>query len=484
MSILKNSVSMIAGNFFNKIASVIILILVAGSLDSASFGRYSFAVSYLAFFAVFTDLGINTLVTRDISSGAVYAPLAFGHAILIRLTLSFFALALALSGLLVLSYGRETVMIVIASAPMLFFSFRGLFFRTVFDIPFQSRLKMAAPSLVNALSECLTLAAAAWLVHIRAPLSWLVLGISLSYMPGFALAAFLSIRIITPEFRLDAARLKELILRALPLAGAVFFEGLFLITPVFVLSRFSTEAALGLYSLPQRLVTSLWVVPVALMVTLLPGMSRGVVSAKAGLGKAVRALLITGIPITLVTEAYSRELVFFFAGYEYAGSSAALSIMILGTLAYFVNTAFFYGFVAAGLQSANMLIWAVISALSVLASLALIPGYHEAGAALGFTLPLITAIPLNIILAKRLLGISVFRAMAHFALSGAVAALVLFALPSARGLSVVFSVAVYAAMLFALRAIDFADEPSWFSALYRKLLKFLQKHLTDAGKKI
>ena len=281
MSILKNSVSMIAGNFFNKIASVIILILVAGSLDSASFGRYSFAVSYLAFFAVFTDLGINTLITRDISSGVVHAPLAFGNAILIRLCLSFLALAMALSGLLVLSYGRETVMIVIASAPMLFFSFRGLFFRTVFDIPFQSRLKMAAPSLVNALSECLTLAAAAWLVHIRAPLLWLVLGISLSYMPGFALAAFLAFRIITPEFRLDAARLKELILRALPLAGAVFFEGLFLITPVFVLSRFSTEAALGLYSLPQRLVTSLWVVPVALMVTLLPGMSRGVVLANA-----------------------------------------------------------------------------------------------------------------------------------------------------------------------------------------------------------
>lgn len=125
MSILKNSVSMIAGNFFNKIASVIILILVAGSLDSASLGRYSFAISYLAFFAVFTDLGINTLVTRDISSGVVYAPLAFGHAILIRLALSFLALAMALSGLLVLSYGRETVMIVIASAPMLFFPSGG-----------------------------------------------------------------------------------------------------------------------------------------------------------------------------------------------------------------------------------------------------------------------------------------------------------------------------------------------------------------------
>ncbi|MCR4286723.1 MAG: hypothetical protein NUW09_01785, partial [Deltaproteobacteria bacterium] len=200
--------------------------------------------------------------------------------------------------------------------------------------------------------------------------------------------------------------------------------------------------------------------------------------------KAVRALLITGIPITLVTEAYSSELVFFFAGHEYAGSSAALSIMMLGTLAYFVNAAFFYGFVAAGLQSVNMLIWAVISALSVLLSLALIPGYHEPGAALGFSLPLISAIPLNLILAKRLLGISVWTAMAHFALSGASAALVLFALPAAKGLSVAFSVAVYAAMLFAIRAVDFSNGPSWFSALYRKLLKFLRKHLTDANEKI
>ncbi len=484
MSILKNSVSIIAGNIFNKVASVIVLALVAGSLDSASFGRYSFALSYLAFFSVFTDLGINTLTTRDISSGAVDAPLAFGHAIIIRLIASFAAIALALSGLFLLSYGRDTVMMVMASAPMLFFSFRGLFFRTVFDIPFQSRLKMAAPSVVNALSELLTLVAAAWLVYTKAPLPRLALGISLSYMPGFALAAFLSVRLITPAFRFDAAQWKALVLRALPLGGAVFFEGLFLILPVFVLSRLSTEAALGLYSLPQRLVTSLWVVPVALMVTLLPGMSAGMAQAREGLHKALRALFIAGLPITLVAEAYPNELVLFVAGHGYAGSAPALSIMMWGTLAYFVNAAFFYAFVAAGFQSANMLVWALIPALSALVSLALIPGYREAGAALGFSLPLISAVPLNVILARRLLGISVLGDMARLVSSGAGAALVLFAMPAGKGLSVASGVAVYAAMLFALGAVDFADEPSWRGLAFRKLLKSLQKHLTDACKKI
>ena len=151
--IIVNCASILTGNFLNKLISIAVLACLTGFFSPSEFGRYSFVISYIAFFGIFTDLGINTLLTRDISGKALEAREGFGHAISIRLIYTVTTVLAVFASLWFMGYTSEIMYLAAAASLSLFFSFRGFFFRTVFDIPFQVNLKMGYPAVVNFLGN-------------------------------------------------------------------------------------------------------------------------------------------------------------------------------------------------------------------------------------------------------------------------------------------------------------------------------------------
>ena len=471
-NIVRNSFTIIAGNFLNKAVSVAVLFYLTGYLGPAGFGRFSFVIAYVTFFGIFTDLGLNTVLTREISGGSVNRPSGFGNALILRFAASLATAALVISSIALLGYPSEVLTLTIAATLLLFFSFRGLFFRNVLEIPFQVLLRMDYPAVINFLNELLTLAAVVWLVRARASLPAIVLAVSLANIPCFAVEAFFSMRLIRPSFRIDVKLWKRLLKESLPLGAAMLLEGVFVITPLFTLSRFSTEEALGLYSLPLRLSSSLWIVPVAVMLSMLPKMSSDAKTSKDALKdsllKGLKAMLSIGLPMALVTDYYSSAVIDLFTGGRYPGSATALSLMIWGTLMYFINTVFYYSFTAAGLQRINTAVWAAISALTLIFSLFLIPRYHHVGAALSFVAPLSIGTLLNFYCCRAKFGFNAIPLIAGFLLPGLATAVVLLALPFRSIISVALSLAVYLTLLFGLKTISYSEWHEWLNGRQTK----------------
>ncbi|MGB2840861.1 MAG: oligosaccharide flippase family protein [Halobacteriota archaeon] len=50
-----------------SILSLVLSIFIARSLGDVIFGKYSFALAFTAIFAVFSDLGYNTLLIREVA---------------------------------------------------------------------------------------------------------------------------------------------------------------------------------------------------------------------------------------------------------------------------------------------------------------------------------------------------------------------------------------------------------------------------------
>lgn len=463
--ILLNCASILTGNFINKAITITVLMALTAYLTPAEFVRYSFVIAYTSFFGIFTDLGINTLLTREISAGTIGAECGFGHAILMRSALTAATAIVSVGSLVLLGYPFDVVTLAAASSISLFISFRGLFLRTVFDIPFQVNLKMAYPSAVNLLNEVLTLGVVIWLVLAKTGLLWLVLSINLANVPGFIAVTVLSARVVRPRFRVDAAQWKAILAKALPLGAASLLEGVFIITPFFVLSRFSTEDAIGFYSLPFRLVSSLWIIPVAVMVTLLPRMSRdaggpGGVAAP-GFFKGFKLIVAAGLPIGFITVAFAPQLINLFTHGRYAGSVAALPVMIWGSILYFVNTVYYYSFTAAGRQENNTAVWAVISTVAVAACLALVPRYHHMGAAWGYVIAMGAGFLCNIFLGRRSLGINPVPALGRFVPGAALFAAVIYLAPSHPAASVPIGTVLYALLLAAAKAVSLREWGDW-----------------------
>ena len=449
----------------NKAVSILLLVYLTGYLDPSLFGRYSFVVAYTTFFGIFTDLGLTTLTTRDISSGAVNPSVAFGHAIIIRLISTLLTAAVLLASLALLGYPAEVTSLAAAFSLSLFVSFRGIFFRTVFDIPFQVNLKMSCPAVINFLNELLTLGVVVWLISRGTGLVWLVLAISLANIPGFAAAGWYSIRLIRPRIKFDPSAWAAMLRESLPLGAAVFFEGVFVIIPVFLLSLLSSEEAIGFYGLSFRLVSSLWIIPVAVMTTLLPKMSRDAVSAtgsvRHGFSRGLKLVLLMGLPIALVTGFYSRPIISLVAGPAYISAAPALSVMVWGTVIYFINTVFFYTFTAAGRQKINTLVGSILCVVSLLACAVLVPAHHQMGAAAGFVGALVAGLLANLYLAHRALGVNVLPVLSRFLASTVLTLFVVFSVPLHHALSLTLGIAVYLATLLYFRTINYREWEEW-----------------------
>lgn len=465
IKVLRNCASILTGNFLNKIVSIAMLVLITGYLSPADFGRYSFVIAYVAFFGTFTELGLNTIITRDIARSGTDAGTIFGHAILLRLLLTVLALFTSFLALYLLGYPFAVIELAGAASLSLFLSFRGLFLRTVFDIPFQVNLKMSYPAAINFLNEILILAGIAALIYFKASLFWLVAVMSLLNLPGFLVSAWLSLRIIKPEFSIDPNAWLSLLKESLPLGLSALLEGLFVITPVFLLSRLSTEEAIGLFALPFRVSASLWIIPVALMVSMLPKMSRDSVSGlkllKSGFERGLKAVLIAGVPLAFITCDYAKEAVELLSGVQYAGSVPVLKLLIWGTVLYFLNTVFLYTFTAAGMQRFNMASWALVSVLFAISSAAFIPVYLQTGAALGFVISLAAGSALNVLFAVLRLGINPVPLLAKFALSAFAGGAAYLAMRGIPGAASVSGVTVYFIALFSLKAFSLREGAAW-----------------------
>lgn len=408
---IRNAASIMAGSFFNKLISLVALAWLTWYLGPADFGRYSFIVAYMAFFGIFTDLGVNTHTAREISTGRVDRAKAFGDAIVLRLVFTVFTVAASLALLPLFGYGPGMVELGMAASLALLFSFRGLFFRNVFEIPFVSNLRMHRPALVNFANELLVLAVLMVEVRREAPLVELLAAMNLAYIPGFAVMARSAFRELPPVVSFDPASWRRLLGHAVPLGMSSLVEGLFLIIPLMVLSMHSTDISLGLYSLPLRVASSLWIIPVAVMVTLLPMMSRDAVlengGLKGGFLKGLRFMVAVGFMLALAADLYSDTLVDFIAGESFGESSRVLSVMAWGTFFYFVNSTFFYTFTAAGHHFLGTWSWSVVTVVCLVSGLLLIPRFGHMGAAYVFTLSLVAGFVANLVMVPRFFGVGI-----------------------------------------------------------------------------
>ena len=65
--IAKNTAALFAAQFVVSILGLVLSIFIARNLGDVIFGKYSFALAFTAIFAVFSDLGYNTLLIREVA---------------------------------------------------------------------------------------------------------------------------------------------------------------------------------------------------------------------------------------------------------------------------------------------------------------------------------------------------------------------------------------------------------------------------------
>ena len=326
--VAKNTGIVTGGNVIFRLISLVVLIYLARYLGTVGFGKYSFVFAYLAFFGVITDLGLQTILVREMSRDSSMAPKLIGNAYIIKLILTVFAVALSMVVITLMRYPTDiTSYVYIAAFTLLFLSFSN-FYATIF----QANLRMEYRIFARLVSRILSAILILWIIFTHGSLMHVMIVLVFSEMVKMLISYFFSRKFVRPKFEIDFGLLKYLFKEALPIALSSVIIIIYFHIDIVMLSLMMGDAEVGIYSAAYTLSEPLSLIPAALMVSLFPIMSASFKSSKEKLIKSyklgVRYLLIITLPIAIGTTLVADKIILLIYETPFAESATVLQILI------------------------------------------------------------------------------------------------------------------------------------------------------------
>jgi PST family polysaccharide transporter len=374
----------LADRAFRLVVGLVINVWIVRYLGTSGLGLLGFTQSLVGLAAVAGELGLESIVVRDLVRRPGEAADILGTAAGLRLAGAGVALLVSLAAALVSRPGDGTV----RALTLLFASVT--FFQAMDVITWWFQSRASFPPFVAARGAAFVLASAAKVAclvgHARIEVlaaaialeGWLAaLGLLLAYRrEGRALG----------RWRFQAGLARQLLADGWPLilnSVAIVFA---LRTDQVMLTLMRGEAENGLYAAAQRLSEILYFIPVAIAAAANPGLLRLHLEDperyRQRLGRVLRLVLWTAIALAVPLSLLAGPLTRLLFGEPFHGSAPVLSLHLWAAPALFLGVAQSNWFIAEGRQRELMLRSAIGAAVNIALNVLLIPTLGARGSAL------------------------------------------------------------------------------------------------------
>jgi O-antigen/teichoic acid export membrane protein len=360
-----------------------LLVLAAGQLGHAGFGRFSFALALAVIFETLMDFGLKEVTTRAVATSpgdaASYLRNTFGLKLVLG-GLSMAALALT-AGLLRPEIEVWWVAVLLGLAAVLrsyMTTIRSVFYGLDrFDL--ETAVFVSDRVLVLCLGAMVLLAG-------YGPLG-LAAAFVAARLVAFLVASGLATRLLGPPLPVfDLAFWRDLQVRALPFGAFVVVLQLYNYVDTVMLGVMRGDAETGLYNAGYRAYEGFAHVPSIISAVLAPRLAREFVSDRSRHRRTARLGMWTaaalGIPATIVAIVAAAPLTNLLFGAEYAASAGVLRILATGFVAVFPLAVLYAIAISANAERLLVATAAIGCLVNGVANLILIPGYGMTGAAI------------------------------------------------------------------------------------------------------
>ena len=381
--IVKNTVALFVAELVAAILSMILAIAIARELGDVIFGKYSFAIYFVALFTQFADLGYTTLSLREVARDKSQASKYLSNNLSIRVILSLLIFAFIVVTINIMNYPTETKNIVyLFGICTLTISLAG-----AFNVIFRAYEKFEYESAIM----IIVYIARASLCLLALFLGYGLFEISLIFAFSGILTLILFFlvcerKFIKTKLELDFAFLKNTIKLALPFTIVTTFGFIYVRIDTIMLSIMKGDAVVGWYNAAATLTYGLRPIPHFFMSALLPVMSYYYMSSKDSLKiayeKSFKYLLILGLPIAVGTTLLSDKIIFLLYGSQFSNSVIALQILGWDILLIFLYSCLAFLLISIDRQVQMAVIAGCTALINIILNLFLIPSFSYIGAAI------------------------------------------------------------------------------------------------------
>jgi len=382
-NIAKNTSYLTLALILQKIISFTYFTLLARYVGPASLGKYYFAISFTTIFAIFIDLGFANVLTREVAKDQKRAASWLGNILTLKIPLAILSLAAVFILINLLNYDPLTrTLVYISAISMVLDSFTTTFFSTV-----RGFHNLKYESISSIIFQLVVLVVGYGALLMGQGLTWALAALALASLYNFSYSLFVVVKKIKIPLRLlyDQPLVKEILNISWPFAAYAIFQRLYTYFDSVLLSVLAGDEQVGLYQVAFKIIFALQFLPMAFTASLYPAMSAYWHSNRAQLAisfeRAMNYLIIISLPIIVGCIVLSDQIIRLFKA-GYGGAKLPLEISIISLFFIFLNFPVGSLLNACDRQRRNTWNMGIVTVLSVLMNLALIPHFKAVGASL------------------------------------------------------------------------------------------------------
>lgn len=371
-----NTFVITGGKILELAISLVSIYFITHALGVYGYGLYNTVLVFCVITASIADLGISTVLLRNISIPGVNEKKIFS---------SIFTLKLIISAILILII-TPVIGLFMPYAPIVkegifFISISYYFLDMVSSITviFQKNLSMHIVVLVELLSRVVTFLIVWWAYEThKGVIAFLmaILASSIFYLIFLLPETNKHIRI---KLSVDLNIWWDVLKDSLPIAASTLFVMVYFKFDTVLLSLYKSASDVGIYSASYKILETMVYFPGTFMLLIMPLMTKQLNKSlkdfKYIFQKAWDAVIMVAFPVTFGIFMLSGPIIRLMAGSNFNASVLPLKILSFAIGTIFLSNVLSYGIISLNLQRKTIYIYILAAILNVSLNLIFIPAY-------------------------------------------------------------------------------------------------------------
>lgn len=379
--LVKNTSVIFISQILSYVLGFFITMYTARYLGAEGYGILSLALSITGIFGILADLGLNTLMVREVARNKELADTYISNTFLMKMVLSILTFGLMFSVVNIIGYS-STVSTVIY---LITFSVIVNAFTGVLNAVFQANEKMEYVSVSTILSSAAMLVGTAVGIYYHYDVIYFAMLYIISYGLVFIYISIMYLwKFSLPKIHMDMSFWKPTIKEAWPFGITSLSGTLYTYIDSIMLSIIQGNTVVGWYSAAYRLMLITLFIPNTVNTAIFPVMSRFYTSSRDSLNlmyeRYFKYMLIIGIPMGFGTTILADKIIMLIFGSGYSQSVLALQILIWTMVFTFAGASFVQLLQSVNRQIVITKISIICVLINILLNLVLIPRYSYIGA--------------------------------------------------------------------------------------------------------
>lgn len=379
-------------------------VVLARMLGPEGFGGFKFLFAFIYFFQTANDLGINTTLVRDLSRAPERTRELVQHTLGLKLLLSLASLGLAWTAAAwwpgLTADVRWSVAVFALILPV-----QAM---TLPVVTLQARLLIARASIIEVANRVAGFAGMMLAVGLGSGLVGVSWGLVVGELAGLAAVLVATRTFVAPAPAFGPAVWKEVLRASVPLGLAGLLVSLVNRVDFLLLQLMLGDKgleAVGYYGTAYQVTSVLERLPLFVMATLYPVMSRLVVEDPAGLVRLYRRTFrnfsLLAAPMVVGVMLVAPLAVELLGGSRFTPAVAPLRILIWSTGILYPAIVAGNLLIALGLSHKSLRAWAIATPVNIGLNLLLIPRYGASGASLATVASFLIVFVMSVAMAER-----------------------------------------------------------------------------------